>query len=134
MSLHGKPYFLFPDPWKDGLSNKIALEHDLSCNIGKDDISFSGKYDLTPYTENERWSFLKNTWRCDIFFRPSEKMVFPKRAASAHELPCIIWKDGICFSKTWPFFIGQKVKDDLSQEINGNIMHRPTKKNRKPDI
>ena len=47
-SLHGKPYFLFPDVLKRWYFQKIALEHDLSCIIGKDDISFSGKYDLTP--------------------------------------------------------------------------------------
>ena len=33
---------------------KIALEYGLSCTIGKDDITFSRKYDLTPWTENER--------------------------------------------------------------------------------
>ena len=32
--------------WKDGLSKKLALEQDLSCNIRKDVISFSRKYDL----------------------------------------------------------------------------------------
>ena len=39
--------FFFQTSWKDGLSEKIALEYDLSCIIGKDDISFSRKYDLT---------------------------------------------------------------------------------------
>ena len=33
---------------KDGLFKKIALEYDLSCIIGKGDISFSRKYDLNP--------------------------------------------------------------------------------------
>ena len=37
-------------------------------------------------------------------------------------LSCIIWKDGIFFPKTWYFFIGQKVRDDLSQEIHGNMI------------
>ena len=40
--------FFFQTFWKDGLSKKIALENDLSCIIGKDDISFFRKYDLTP--------------------------------------------------------------------------------------
>ena len=39
--------FFFWTPWKNGLSKNIALEHDLSCIIGKDDISYSRKYDLT---------------------------------------------------------------------------------------
>ena len=46
-TLHGKPYFLSPDVLKDGLSKKTVLEYDLTCIIGKDNISFSRKYDLT---------------------------------------------------------------------------------------
>ena len=46
--LHGKPFFFFFwTSWKDGLSKNIALEYDLSCIIGKDDISFFRKFDLT---------------------------------------------------------------------------------------
>ena len=117
----GNNIFFFQTSWKDGFSKKIALEYDLSCIIGKDNISFSRKYDLTRWTENERWSFLKNTRKYDIFFRPSENMVFPKGAAPAHDLSCIIWKDGIFFPKTWYFFPGQKVRGGLSQEIHGNM-------------
>ena len=58
---------------------EIALEYDLPCIIGKDDISFSRKYDLTPWTENIRWSFSKTTPKYDIFCRCSEKMVFSKK-------------------------------------------------------
>ena len=39
--------FFFQTSWTDGLSRKIALEYDISCIIGKGDISFSRKYDLT---------------------------------------------------------------------------------------
>ena len=53
-------FFLFQTSWKDGLSKKIALKYELSCIIGKDDLSFSQKYDLTPWTENKRRSFSKN--------------------------------------------------------------------------
>ena len=42
----------------------------------------------------------KNTRKYDIFFKLSEKMLFPKRAVPAHDLSCIIWKDGIFFAKT----------------------------------
>ena len=47
-------------------------------------------------------------------------MVFPKRAAPAHDLSCIIWKDGIFFPEKF-FFPGQKVRGRLSQEIHGNM-------------
>ena len=59
----------------------------------------------------------KNTRKYDIFFKLSEKMVFSKRATLGHDLSCIIWKDGIFFPKTY-FFLGQEVRDELSQEIH----------------
>ena len=40
--------FFFQTSWKDGLFKKMALKFDLSCIIGKYDISFSRKYDLIP--------------------------------------------------------------------------------------
>ena len=64
----------------------------------------------------------KNTRKYDIFFKLSEKMVFSKRATLGHDLSCIIWKDGIFFPKTWYFFLRQKVRDDLSQKIHGNMI------------
>ena len=57
----------------------------------------------------------------DIFIKLSEKMVFSKRVALGHDLSCIIWKDGIFSPKTY-FFPGQEVRDDLSQEIHGNMI------------
>ena len=44
--------------------------------------------------------FQNITRKYNIFFKPSEKMAFPKRAAPVHDLSCIIWKDGIFFPKT----------------------------------
>ena len=82
----GKPYFLFPDILKDGFSKKIALEFGLSCIIGKDDISFFRKYDLTPGREMKDDLSQKNI--------RSEKEIQ------------IFWKDGL-FKKdragTWSF-------------------------------
>ena len=63
----------------------------------------------------------ENTRKYDISFKPSEKMVFPKRAVPAHDLSCIISKDGIFFPKTLYFFPGQKVRGGPSQEIHGNM-------------
>ena len=64
----------------------------------------------------------KNTWKYDIFLKLFEKMVFSKRAALGLDLYCIIWKDGIFFPKTWYFFLWEEVRDDLSEEINGNMI------------
>ena len=163
--------------WKDGLSEKIALVYDLSCIIREDDISFSWKYHLILYTVNERRSFSKNTWKYDIFFKCSEKMVFPKKSHGnmiflvvlsgkmiflfpenmilffrrkmeddlCHKntwkydifFKCpekmvfaikIIWnmnflgKMVFFFRKIWYIFFRRKMKDDLSQEIHGNMI------------
>ena len=64
----------------------------------------------------------KNTRKYDIFFMPSEKMVFSKGAVPGYDLSCIIWKDGIFFPKTRYFFLGQEASDGLLQEIHGNMI------------
>ena len=90
--------FSFQTSRKDGLSKKIALEYDLSCIIGKDDISFSQKYDLTPrrkmkddlsqkkYTEiwyflqkRERWPSSSNTRKHGIFYLICSTPHLPKK-------------------------------------------------------
>ena len=48
--------------------------------------------------------FQKNTLKYDIFFKLSEKMVFPKRAAPAHDFSCITWKDGFFFLRKHDIF------------------------------
>ena len=59
----------------------IALECDLSRIIGKDHVSLSRKYDLNLRRKMKDDLFQKNTRKYDIFFRPSEKKDFSKRAA-----------------------------------------------------
>ena len=122
--------FFFQVSWKNGLSKKIALEYDLSRIIGKDHVSLSRKYDLNLRRKMQDDLFQKNTRKYDIFFRSFEKKVFSKRAAPGYDLSCIIWKDGIFFSKTRYFFLGKEVSDDLSQEIHGNMIwcHAPLPK------
>ena len=79
--------------WKDDLSTKIAAEYDLSSIIRNDSISFSQKYDIFLRTENERWSFAKNTSEYDVF--------------------SIFGKDGISFPANRKLLFCQKSKDDL---------------------
>ena len=47
----------------------------------------------------------KNTWNYDIFFKFSEKMVFPKKIALEYDLSCIIWKDDISFSRKYDLIL-----------------------------
>ena len=54
------------------------------------------------------------------FSRRPGKKVFSKKAASGHDLFCIIWKDSIFFPENTIFFLGQEASDNFSQEIHGN--------------
>ena len=99
-------------------------------------LVLSGKIFLFPKNmilpPDGKWKmiFLKKiTWKYDIFFKCSEKMVFSKRIALkrialAYDLSCTIWERGIVFPKTCYFFPGWKMRerDDLSQEIHGNMI------------
>ena len=50
----------------------------------------------------------KNTKKYDIFFKLSEKMVFTKRPVPAHDLSCIIWRNGIFSRKNDIFSLARK--------------------------
>ena len=120
--------FFFQTSCKDGHSKKIALEYDLSCIIGKDNF-FSKNMILPPRRKMKDDLSQKNTRKYDIFFKCSQKMVFSKRTMPVHDLSCIVSKDSIFSPKAWYFFLGQKIRDDLSQEIHGGMifsvyMHR----------
>ena len=121
-SLHGKSYFLLPDVLKRWSFQK-NLHWNMIFLLLSRKIIFLLPENMMLYLRRKMKDDLsqKNTRKYDIFFKLSEKMVFPKRAAPAHDLSCIIWKDGIFFPKTWYFFPGQKVRGGLSQEIHGNM-------------
>ena len=98
-----------------------------------DFLYFRGKWyffflKIYSYSLDRKWKriFLKKKnkkkRKYNIFFKYSEKKVFSKRTVPGHDLFCIIWKDGILFRKTWYFFLGRKMRDDLSQEIHGNTI------------
>ena len=46
----------------------------------------------------------KNIWKYDIFFKCSEKMVFPKQIPLEYDLSYITRKDGISFSQKYNIF------------------------------
>ena len=116
LSLHGKPFF-FPDVLKIWSFQKNALEFDLSCIIGKYDVYFSRKYDLTPRRKMKDDLSQRNTRKYGIFFKCSEKMVFSKRTEPGHDLSCTSWKGGFFFS-----LYGKRERDDFSREIHGNMI------------
>ena len=62
----------------------------------------------------------KNTWKYDIFFKCSKKMVFPKKL-HWNMIFLISWGRMAFLSPENIFFYGQKMKDDISQKIHGNM-------------
>ena len=47
----------------------------------------------------------------------------PKKIVLEYDLSYTMRKDGISFSRKYDiFFYGQKIKDDISQKIHGNMM------------
>ena len=122
LTLHGKPYFLFArHPERMVFSKKSCRNLIFLVLSGKTIFLFPERLILPLRRKMKDDLSLKSTPKYDIFFKCSEKMVFSKWIALGHDLSCIIWKDGIFFPKTWYFFLGRKVREDLFQEIHGNM-------------
>ena len=65
--------------WKDDLSQRNCAEIWPFLYYQERLYFLCRKYHFILWRENERWSFPKNRWKYDIFFKCPEKMVFPKR-------------------------------------------------------
>ena len=68
----------FKCPKKMVFPIKIALEYDLSCITWKDGIFFLKIWYFFFGSENERWSFSRNTWKYDIFCTSSPEKIHLK--------------------------------------------------------
>ena len=90
--LSRKMIFLFPKSMI--LFFRRKMKDDISQKI-HGNIIFSSNASKT-------WSFKKNRARLWSFLN--------------------IWKDGIFFRKIWYFFFRRKMKDDLSQEMHGDMI------------
>ena len=126
-------------------------------------IFFSGRPTKMVFLEKLRWNMIFLVLSGKVIYPFPEKMILHLWHKMKNDLSkkyMEIWyflqapqKDGLSkrgcagtwsflyylerwffFQRTWSFFIGQKAKDGLSKEIDGDVMHRPAKKNRKPDI
>ena len=109
-SLHGKSYFLFPAVLKRWSFQK-KLHWNMIFLLLSGKIIFLFPENMILYLRRKMKDDLsqKNTQKYDIFFKLSEKMVFPKRAAPAHDPSCIIWKYGVFFSRKHDVFsLGRK--------------------------
>ena len=123
MTLHGKPYFLFSDGLKRWSFQKIRVDiwsflyyRKRLCfffqKIWSDTLEGKWKMIFLKKKYTEIWHFLQTFLKDGLF----------RKGCAGHDLSCIISKDGIFFPKTWYFFLGQEVRDDLSQEIHRNMI------------
>ena len=84
--------------WKDGLFIKTALEYNLFLLLGKMRFLFPENIIFFLPMENERWSFSKNTWKCDVF--------------------CMLGKDGFLFLAFEITLLSKKQKWSFPQTIH----------------
>ena len=111
--------FFFQTSWKDNLSKKNCAEI-WSFLYRERWYFFFSKIWSYPLDGKWKMIFLKK-WKYDIFFRCSEKMVFPKRPSWNMIFLVLSGKMIFFFSRKHDFFFGLKMKDDLSREIHGNM-------------
>lgn len=57
-----------------------------------------------------------------MFWKDFSKKVFPNEIALEYDLSSTIRKNDISFSRKYDIVSCQKVKDDLSQKIHGNMI------------
>ena len=133
-TLHGKPYFLFPDVLKRWSFQKSCAGIWSFLYYRERWYFFSPK--IWSYTLDGKWKmiFLKKYTEIWYFLQAFWKYGLSKRCRAGTWSFLYYLERWYFFPKTWSFFPGQKVKHGLPQEIQGNMMHRPAKKNRKPDI
>ena len=100
---------------KNGFSKKIALEYDFSYNIGKDDISFSQKYDLVVSKKNGNMIF--SVYLVKMVFHFTTNMILSFCQKSKDDLfPKIrlkmTFEKGNVQPRKYVFSSDRKIKDD----------------------
>ena len=100
---------------------KIALGYNLSCVTEEDYISFDKNMILLFRRKMKDDLSQKSTWKHDIFFKCSKKIIFSKKLRW-NMIFLILSGNTFFFPKTWYFLFGRKMKDDISQEIHGNMI------------
>ena len=118
---HEKLFFFSRRPVKMVIPKKSHWNMTFPVLSGKM-IFFPKKMILPPRRKMKDDLSQKNTRKYDIFFKCSQKMVFSKRTTPGHDLSCIVSKDSIFSPKACNFFLGQKIRDDLSQETHDGMI------------
>ena len=134
LALDRKPYFLFPDVLKRWSFQKNSAG--IWSFLYYREIWYFFCPKIWSYTLDGKWKmiFLKKYTEIWYFLQASWKDGLYRRGRAGTWSFLYYLERWYFFPKTWSFFPGQKAKDGPSQEIHGNMIHRPAKKNRKPDI
>ena len=113
--------FFFQTFWKDGLSKISHWNMIFFVLSGRMIFVFPENMILFIRRKIKDDLFQIYTWKYYIFFKCSEKMVFPKKMH--WNMIFLVLSGKIVFFplKTY-FFFGRKIKDDLSQEIHKNMI------------
>ena len=119
--------FFFRASWKDSLSKKNRAGIWSFLYYWEIWYFFFPKIWSYLQTENERWPFSKKKkkkyteiWN---FLQMFWKDGLFKKDRPGLDLSCTIWKGGIFFSKHGIFSLdGKRGRNDLSQEIHGNMI------------
>ena len=115
--------FFFQTSWKDGLSKKDHAGIWSFLYYRERWYFFSSK--IWSYSLGGKWKIIflkKNTCKYDIFFKCSKKMVFSKKLYWNMIFLVLSGKMVFFPKKTWYFFFGREIEDDLFQEILGNMI------------
>ena len=108
--------------WKDGISKKLLWNIIFLVSSGKMIFLFPENMILFFRRKMKDDLSQKNTWKYDIFFKCSEKMVFPKKSHWNMIFLVLSGKMIFLFPENMILFFRRKMKDDLSQEIHGNMI------------
>ena len=111
--LHRKPYFIFPNVLKRWSFQKKS-DWNIIFLVSSGKMIFLFPENMILFFRGKMKDDLsqKNTWKYNIFFKCSKKMVFPKKIA----IFLISWrKRAFLFPENMIFFYGRKLKDDISQ-------------------
>ena len=112
IALHGKPYFLFPNVLKRWPFQKNCTGIWSFLYYQERWYFFFPKiWSYSLDTKGKMIFFKKNTWKYDIFFKCSEKMVFPKNSRLNMIFFVISGKMVFLFSRKYDIFsFGRKWK------------------------
>ena len=115
--------FFFQMSWKDVLSKKSCWNMIFLVLSGKMIFLFLENIILAFRRKMKDYLSQKNTWKYHIFFKCSEKMVFPKKSHwNMIFLVVLSGKMKFFSSKIWSYSLDENGRWSYSKKIHGNMI------------